>query len=57
MPSGDLLWVCAAAWFGSFAGMVAVLLRVKAAIERAIEKDVADNNIAGVEVEITARHA
>ncbi|HEX3990761.1 MAG TPA: hypothetical protein VHX39_06285 [Acetobacteraceae bacterium] len=57
MPSVDLLWVCAAAWFGSFAGMVAVLLRVKAAIERLIEKDIADNNIAGVDVEITVRHA
>lgn len=57
MSSIDLLLICAAAWLGAFAGIIVMLLRVKTTLERLIEQDVVDNRIAGVDVDVTVRHA
>jgi hypothetical protein len=39
MPSGDLLWVCAAAWFGSLTGTVYWLKSIGRALIRNLDKD------------------
>lgn len=54
MPSWDLLWVCAAAWLGSFAGTVYWLKSIARALMRSLDKD---PEIEKIDVTVVMRNA